>query len=317
MHHSSLYQPPCLSIWKGREDSSPSPQYIYQVIRALDLSKEQNALDGVALLGFASDEGVIRNQGRPGAKDGPRAIKNALAQCPLHTDKIIYDAGDIMVKNGDLASAQNDLGEAVALLLRLGLFPIILGGGHETAWGHYQGIEKHLDKAKANIINFDAHFDIRDIPHDGIGTSGTAFQQIAQKRLEQKLNFNYHCIGIQELSNTKALFDKAKMLEISYILASEICTHGTLIVDKLIDDIIEQDIPIYLSLCLDVLGASHAPGVSAPQTLGLAPWHLIPSLKKLARCKRLLSIDIVELNPLFDIDNHTAKLAAQLVALFL
>lgn len=316
MLHSSLYQPPCLSIWQGRRDISGSPHYLYQVIRALDLSKEENPLNGIALLGFASDEGVIRNQGRAGAKDGPLAIKKALAQCPLHTDKIIYDAGEIVVKNGDLKSAQNELGEAVAILLRLGLFPIILGGGHETAWGHYQGIEKHLTKAQLNIINFDAHFDIRDIPKDEIGTSGTPFQQIAQRRLGQKLNFDYHCIGIQEFSNTKALFDAAKTLNINYVLASEIY-QGTLIVDKLIDEIIRQDIPIYLSLCLDVLGAGYAPGVSAPQALGLTPWQLIPSLKKLARCNRLLSVDIVELNPHFDIDNHTAKLAAQLLALFL
>ena len=53
---------------------------------------------------------------------------------------------------------------------------IVIGGGHETAWGHFQGLA-HPNKDIA-ILNFDAHFDLRPLINGQLGSSGTPFRQI-------------------------------------------------------------------------------------------------------------------------------------------
>ena len=64
------YIPPNPKIWQGR------------IIQCVDLQHEIPS-NGVALLGFSSDEGVRRNQGRSGAKEGPLALRQALVNMPI------------------------------------------------------------------------------------------------------------------------------------------------------------------------------------------------------------------------------------------
>ncbi|MFN7096424.1 MAG: formimidoylglutamase [Gammaproteobacteria bacterium] len=312
----NLYHPPIMTDWQGRVDAREN-EYFYQVVKSLDLAhNEINALKGFALLGFECDLGVRRNLGRPGAEAGAHAIKQVLAALPMQKIISIYDAGSI-IADDDLAAAQIELGVCIEMILALGLQPIVLGGGHETAWGHYQGLAKYLQQEPLNIVNFDAHFDLRDIPADNIGTSGTSFRQIALDRQQNKLDFNYYCLGIQQTSNTKYLFEIAKQLNTHILLAAEIYKHGTLAIEKFLAPVLYANTPVYLSICLDVFAACFAPGVSAPQALGLQPWQVISALEQLAASSKVISIDIVELAPNYDIDHRTAKLAAQLLSIFM
>jgi formiminoglutamase len=312
-----LYHPAVMTDWQGRADAKEN-EYFYQIIKPLDLSTcIENNLKGFALLGFECDLGIKRNQGRIGAAAGARAIKQAVARLPVHRLISIYDAGSIVPENNDLATAQVALGNAVNKLLTMGLFPVVLGGGHETAWGHYQGLAQYLGNKSVDIVNFDAHFDLRDIPADNVGTSGTPFRQIALDREQKKLDFNYYCIGIQKASNTRSLFDTAKKLKAHYLLADDIYAKGMLAVEEFLTPILARNTPIYLSICLDVFAACFAPGVSAPQSLGLNPWQIISSLKQLAASGKVISLDIVELAPNYDIDQRTTKLAAQLLNIFI
>ena len=70
---------------------------------------------------------------------------------------------------------------------------------------------------------------------------------------------------------------------------------------------------MYLSLSLDVFSPAFAPGVSSIQPLGLNPWHVIPLLRQAAASGKVVSYDIVEHAPRYDIDHRTAKLAATLI----
>lgn len=313
----NLYHQADMKNWIGRTDAREN-EYYYQIIQPLNLSKlKHEKLTGFALLGFECDLGVRRNQGRAGAAAGPHAIKQALARLPVHHQISIYDAGSIIPVGDDLAATQAALGEAVKKILDIGLFPIVLGGGHETAWGHYQGITKYLTNQAINIVNFDAHFDLRDIPSDNIGTSGTPFWQIALDCEQKKIKFNYHCAGIQLAGNTKSLFEKAKQLGVHYLMADDIYKSGEIIVEEFLSPVLAYKTPIYLSICLDVFAAGFAPGVSAVQPLGISPWHIISAIKQLAASKHVVSLDMVELAPNYDIDQRTAKLAAQLLNIFI
>lgn len=322
MTWNSRYLSPDPTQWRGRSDSPPSSCF-FQSIQMLDLfqnipsihSKQTNHF---VLLGFRCDEGIRRNSGRIGAAEGPSAIRQALAKLPMQKQNFhLFDAGNIVCVDGDLEASQAALGEAIALLLKEKFIPIVLGGGHELAWGHYQGIAKAFPERKLGILNFDSHFDIRPLLPDNKGSSGTPFLQIAEAHTKAHRPFDYNCFGIQHTGNIHQLLETAKKYDTKIIWADEIHLAQLEKSIDFIDRVIDQNEVIYLTLCLDVFASAFAPGVSAIQPLGLYPWQVIPLIRQLAASGKVISYDIAELSPRYDIDQTTAKLAAYLVYEFI
>lgn len=316
-HFDQLYTPPQNKLWQGRHDAKAG-EYFYQLVQMCDLNHLSDQKEmAYAILGFACDAGVQRNLGRTGAAQGPDAIRKALARLPIHNfNRKLYDVGNIVCENNELEAAQELLSNAVSQLHSLGIFPIVLGGGHETAWGHYQGLYQHHQTALP-ILNFDAHFDLRDLLPNNQGNSGTPFHQIAKWCEKNAEHFDYNCIGIQSFGNTQSLFERAHALKTNYLLAEEIYLKGQRCVTHFIEKILHRVDKLYVTFCLDVLSSAYAPGVSAPQPLGLSPWQILPALRQLATSGKIAGFDIVEYAPCFDPDERTAKLAALLIGDFL
>lgn len=317
------YIPIGMEIWKGRVDSSDNYDAFrwHQRMRQLNLNFTDNIIFdgkiGFALLGFCCDEGIRRNQGRVGAKNGPNAIRKELANlpCSFSPQTMLYDAGNIVCMDGDLQASQDTLAEAVMQIRKLGLFPIVMGGGHEVALGHYRGhkkfIEDNRQKPDIGIINFDAHFDLRPLPVGG--SSGTMFKQIADECTNQGLNFKYLCIGIQKYSNTEELFKTARKLGVVYLLQKDINANGNVYVTENLDKFIKETNNIYITLCADVFSSAFAPGVSACQPLGMNPEDVLTYLKYILGSKKVIGFDIAEVSPRFDNDSATANLAKVLI----
>jgi formiminoglutamase len=310
-------------LWQGRIDSEYNYDAFrwHQLVKFIDLrnedTKQFEGKLGFAFIGFCCDEGIRRNKGRTGAAEGPDSIRKELAPLPCWFSKQVelFDAGNIYCEDITLEESQALLSRAVEKVLSLNLFPIVLGGGHEVAFGNYMGILDYLrsDEQKPNIgiINFDAHFDIR--PYENGASSGTMFRQIADSCEQQGLKYSYLCIGVEKHSNTVDLFKTADKLGIKYIKASEITNgdYSSLLqqVDKFID---EQD-SIYLTVCSDVFSTANAPGVSAPQALGLDPKVVLRILEHILRTGKAISFDIAEVSPKYDRDNMTADLASMAI----
>lgn len=320
---STNYKVADKSVWQGRIDSDTNFDAFrwHQWIEFIDL-KNENLIPfdgklGFAFIGFCCDEGINRNKGRTGASKGPESIRKELAHLPCcFTEEVkLFDAGDILCENISLEESQELLSKAVDKILSLNLFPIVLGGGHETAFGHYNGILNNLSKnnPKPNIgiINFDAHFDIRPYPNGS--HSGSMFRQIADICEEKNLEYSYMCLGIQKHSNTVDLFKTADRLGVDYILAKDILSSDDWNVFERLDEFIKLRDHIYITICSDVFSSAFAPGVSASQPLGLDPEKVIKFIKYILKSNKVVSFDIAEVSPRFDLDNTTANLAAVLI----
>jgi arginase family enzyme len=97
----------------------------------------------------------------------------------------------------------------VRVSIRSGHRPLVLGGGHETAWGTFQGIvAAKPDPMKVGVINIDAHLDLRA---DEPANSGTPFYQIAKWCQENDRPPFRTCVWVSEPSNTAALFERARI----------------------------------------------------------------------------------------------------------
>ncbi len=314
------YQPITPGSWQGRNDGNePDLQRWHQLVQPTDLSQSPlPALPvgkkGIAFLGFACDEGVRRNGGRTGAVTGPEALRKACSSFPVHFEgHVLADAGNIVCDGRQLEMAQEALSATVAHILKAGYLPVVLGGGHEVAYGHERGISRHFGKEVVGIINFDAHFDLREPGTEG-PSSGTGFWQIAEDRKKEGQPFHYLALGIQQNSNTPRLFDTAASLGVDYLPASlfQQKYHDQLI--GAIRSFIQRNDRIYLTTCLDVFAAPYAPGVSAAAYNGLVPDALfLDCFRTVLRTGKLAGADFAELNPSLDQDNRTAKLAASLV----
>lgn len=304
-----------MSAWTGRIDPESNSERWHQCIRPL----AQAGSKGVALLGFASDAGVKRNQGRPGATRGPQAIRRALAPLAWHHQGPAFDAGDVVCQGDALEEAQQRLGERLAELLDAGHFPVVLGGGHEIAFGSWQGLARHLEAQgskhdrppQIGIVNLDAHFDLRDPSH--AHSSGTPFAQIADACEQRHWPFRYACLGVSRASNTRALFQRAKDLG---VLVREDREFTAATLEAILRDVkrfIAHCEHLYLTIDLDVLPATEAPGVSAPAARGVSLALIEPLIEIIRDSGKLRLADIAELNPEHDIDGRTAKVAARLV----
>lgn len=299
-------------IWQGRTDGDTEEHLrIHQVINKITPAQ-------FALLGFASDEGVKRNKGRLGAKAGPQAIRQQLAGLPIHQPLAIRDAGTVSCDDGDLEKAQRQLSDEIIDILSRRQTPIILGGGHEVAFASFQGLfdfvsQTHPQKI-IGIINFDAHFDLRSAPQ---ATSGTPFLQSAKLCRQHDRPFNYLCLGIADHGNTKILFDTADQLECRYIRDKALTQSQLPNVIQQIQHFINGVDYLYITVDLDVFSASIAPGVSAPAPKGINVEIFDELFAVIKASGKIKVFDIAECNPQFDIDNHTAKLAAYLIYQFL
>lgn len=305
-------------IWSGRMDSETvGDMYrLHQVIHIEDLSAfyEAQSTPAIGIIGFKSDEGVKRNKGRAGAYYAPDEIRRALSSMPGHlvSNGKLFDFGNVSCEDGNLEQAQAELGEYVQKMMSFNIFPVIIGGGHEVAYGHFLGLKPYWKQGKrVGILNFDAHFDMR--PYDEMTSSGTMFKQMADELANENIPFHYMCIGIQRYGNTKHLFETAKRYGCEYILEDEIAQLGIEEVNKQINAFIQKNDAVMITLCSDVIGASYAPGVSAPQPFGMEPKVLRSFLKEAMKQKKTISFDIAEINPKLDVDNRTVKLATAFI----
>lgn len=332
-HH--LHQPTAAAIWQGRTDSEDgsSGKRFHHMVKIVERNKafEPNT-SGITLLGFCCDQGVRRNKGRVGAFHGPDLIRQALANSAWHhqTDSktaSFYDAGNIFCHGKNLEESQKVLAKQVQIALKQEHKVMVLGGGHEIAWGSFQGLAAHLQEAnvsapKIGIVNFDAHFDLRSYAQDSAqysGSSGSSFRQIADFCKMQGWTFNYACLGVSRASNTQALFSCADSLKVFYREDKQLASH---LLQKRITELtqfIAQVDYLYLTIDMDAFSAGIAPGVSAPAARGLSYetverllQPIFEATDKKGKAKLLLA-DLAEYNPAFDIDKQTARLAARLV----
>lgn len=279
----------------------------------------------VALLGLPDDVGVRLNNGRPGAADGPRAFRAALAGYGIAQPAgfnwpRVFDAGDVTPAPGvhaeGLAETHARITEAALALHRAGLFPIAIGGGHDLTFPFVRAaIQHHRAKATETFagVYFDAHLDVRPTPPPG---SGMPFRSLIEDCNAGPLMI----IGHNPLANSRehaAYFTSAcggRNIIADDDLIGRIDDLGG--PDDLLAPLHNEDPAsidhLFCSFDLDALDASHAPGVSAMNPAGMTTREAARLMFIAASHPRLRCLDIMELSPPNDDKGRTARAAAHL-----
>jgi len=266
----------------------------------------------VVVLGYPDDRGVDRNGGRIGASEGPDEIRKHLYKMTPPPERLldfrIWDFGNLASWSMDLLEAHEVARRFVGDLRRTGARLLSFGGGHDWAYPDFAGAPGH-------VINLDAHLDMRPNPDESsrAGHSGTPFRRI----LSEKNPPHVSALGLQRSCNAASHLEWAHGHRVTTLFFEELPSglgpQWELVVHRL--ELHKADAVYALSIDLDAFPQSDAPGVSAPQAVGLdtaLARELIRRLKNQTR-----QMGLYELNPRFDVDGHTARLAARLAWEFL
>lgn len=278
----------------------------------------------IGLLGAPSDTGVIQGGGRAGAALGPNAVREQLKrygtaynferQADL-ASLAIADFGDLIPDEQSVEETHRRLTDAVAAIVRLGAVPIVLGGGHDLTFGGVRGLAGAAPGAMGGLT-LDAHFDVRETV-DGVTTSGTPFRNILEK-IETMRADRFIEIGGNGLVNARSHFDFLLLKKARIFSLAETRRKG-------IGPIVEKGLQIaghgteklFCSIDLDSVAQAFAPGVSAPSPEGFTPEEVSLAAYLIGLHPKTAYFDIMELNPAFDQDGRTARLAAGLILHFL
>lgn len=266
--------------------------------------REHFARCQVVIVGCPQDEGVARNKGRLGARLAPTEIRRALYRLPkpAAVDPLrIFDLGDVMPRATLEATHQRHY-EIVRQLLQEGKVVITLGGGNDIAYPDVKAAAKHFERVLA--VNIDAHLDLRA---DEEPNSGTPYRQLLIER--HLLPELFHEVGIQPLANSPTYLEYAEAKGVRIHPLEEVQKRG---VDEVLRGALSasQVKAIFWGFDLDSVRASDAPGVSAPSPVGLTAEEICRIGTIAGRDPRTRILEISEVNPSFDIDGRTSRLAA-------
>lgn len=259
------------------------------------------------LVGFPVDEGVARNGGRPGAAEAPDRLRSSLYRMTpdarrhgplLEFLRHSVDLGNIS-ENASLADLQTALGDLLASHLQEERIPIILGGGHETAYGHFLGYV--AAEQEVSILNWDAHPDVRPLD-DGRPHSGSPFRQALEHRSGRCRQ--YTVAGLLPHSAARAHLEFIDDHGGRYLWSNDLSRDAVLSLYE------NATAPLLVTFDLDAVDQTEAPGVSAPAVDGLSKDLWLQAAYQAGRCPKVTSIDLVECNPRVDVDDQTARLAA-------
>jgi formiminoglutamase len=265
----------------------------------------------IIILGSPQDEGVIRNKGRAGAKEAPDKIRESFYKLVV-TEKInslkIFDLGNVKVA-GSLEEIHARQEEVVYQILKDNKKIIILGGGNDISYPDC----KALSRFNNNLLtfNFDSHFDVR---LNEQRNSGTPYRMLLNEGLIKPKYF--YEIGIKRfavsINHKKFLED----LGCNIFYFDDVRKRG---LKKLIKEILNtrKNKSLFWGFDMDSANAAIAPGVSAPNPIGFSSGEVTQIAEAAGKDKRTKIFEISEVNPGYDVDNRTSKLAAIIMWHFL
>ena len=275
----------------------------------------------VGFLGIPYDVG---NSWRPGTRFGPREIRNYSTRYSgwggsqqkgywdinqnkrFLEDISMSDCGDVDVAYYDIERNRKIITQTVKKILKAGTFPVVIGGDHSIT---YPCICAFEDFKSLDIIQIDAHLDWID------EVDGIRYANGSPMRRSMELDFTNKMVqlGIRCIRSRESDYNVAKSQGSQVFTRQDIRQKG-------VDEIVEKLPPlgnVYVSIDIDGLDPSIAPGTGSPTVDGLLYYEVINMLKGITKKSNVVGFDIVEVNPMVDLSGQTCLLATTLILEFL
>ncbi|MHA7851027.1 agmatinase [Roseovarius sp.] len=268
-----------------------------------------------AILGAPFDFGT---QWRPGARFGPRAVREASTLFSFghagaydHEDDATYlpgdvrivDIGDADIVHTDTEKSHANIETGVRAILKAGALPVVIGGDHSI---NIPCIRAFDDQGDIHVLQIDAHLDFVDERHGVRHGHGNPMRRAA----EQPYVMGLTQLGIRNVSSTsKEGYDDARARGSDILSVRQMrALGGTATAAR-----IPKGARVYVTLDIDAFCPSIAPGTGTPSHGGFLYYEVLELLQQVARDHEIVGIDLVEVAPDYDPTGSTAILAAQVL----
>ena len=269
-----------------------------------------------AILGAPFDFG---SQYRPGARFGPRSIREASTLFSFghagaydHEDDITYleqdkvkivDIGDADIIHTDTIKSHKNIESGVRSILKAKAIPIILGGDHSI---NIPCINAFSEEKPFHLIQIDAHLDFVDERHGVKNGHGNPMRRAAEKDYVTGLSQ----FGIRNVSSTaKDGYEDARKMGSDIQSVRQFRSDG---VEKMLGRV-----PLgkryYITIDIDAFDPSIASGTGTPSHGGFLYYEILEFLDGLTKRGQIIGVDLVEVAPEYDHSGSTSTLAAQLL----
>lgn len=263
----------------------------------------------VVVLGAPFDWGTSY---RPGARFGPKAIRDAdylpadgsRPHLTAEVDPLrflpVVDAGDIPLVPGYIEESLQRIEEAVHTVAAAGGVPVVLGGDHTVTLPDATGVARQLGFGEVALIHFDAHADTGESHYGRLYGHGTPMRRLVESGAVPGHRFAQ--IGLRGYwppPDTVAWMDEQGM---RWYPMDEILDRG---LGPVTDEAVEAALTggargVFVSVDIDVVDPSAAPGTGTPEPGGLSPRELLPTLRRLGQELEVVGADVVEVAPHYD-----------------
>lgn len=294
-------------------------------------SKTEIDLIGVQIDFGASEKGVAM---------GPLAIRYAGLKNDLKSMGYwVHDKGDIippedgmslrhMIRFEQVNATNKQLYEEVYETLENGRLPLVLGGDHSIAAGSVSAVAKYYEpQGEIGVIWIDAHGDWNDDNSTISGNMhGMPFSAVcgwgpdSMVAFGQKPHFvpTAHCVQVAGHDFDEAEAARMKEAGMNVFPIHDVDRRG---MSEVMKDAIriasEGTVGIHLSFDVDAITPEYAPGTGTPVANGITAREAFLAVEMIAKSGKLLSMDLVEVNPILDERNKTGQLASELIQLAL
>lgn len=277
----------------------------------------------VAVLGAPFDGGT---QWRPGARFGPRAVREASTLFSFghagaydHEDDVTYldssvrliDMGDADMIHTKTEESHANIAFGVRKILSAGALPLVIGGDHSINIPCIEAFEENCaQEGPIHIVQIDAHLDFVDERHGVTRGHGNPMRRAIEKPYVNGMTQ----LGIRNVSSTaREGYEDARARGSDILSVRQVRAMGT---DGVLARI-PQATRVYVTIDIDAFCPSIAAGTGTPSHGGFLYYDVLEILQGLARRNEIVGIDLVEVAPAYDPTESTQILAAQLLLNFL
>jgi agmatinase len=277
----------------------------------------------VAIMGAPLDTG----SGMKGAAFGPRALRTSekyLSSGAEDTDPHLHvmvnwnavlnvvDYGDAPIDYLSGERSMQPIREMVRDVAKTGTIPFIVGGDHSLEYPNVAGVADVHGKENVGVIHFDSHYDAGKGFAGHLISHGRPIRRLIEEG--HVLGKNYIQVGLRGYWPGEDGFKWMREQGFRYHTMAEIERDGwPAVMKRVLEEANDGPKHLYISLDIDVLDPSYAPGTGTPEPGGLTTRELFPLVRGLCTEKNLVGFDLVELNPLVDPGYTTALNANRLI----
>jgi agmatinase len=259
-------------------------------------TEERSPRARIEVIGVPSDCG---NGAASGARFGPEAIRRASRS--FRPEVTGVDRGDVEEVHGyDWADVLDRAQQAIERIVENGASPIVLGGDHSVSYAAIAALRSHRT---LNIVWFDAHTDFS-------AWSGGRWHN--HKQVLRRVAGLGHVGRILQIGHRGiTYFDESTRSDKMTVMTANAAFSAPL---ESLPDQLPEDEPVYISIDIDAIDPRQAPGTGHPVPGGLSGELLEKMAGLIASRRRVVGLDIMEVNPLLDHRDATSALAARMLA---